>query len=40
MDKDALEEKTVDELKELCKEQGITGYSKLKKDELIDVLTK
>lgn len=40
LDKDALEEKTVDELKELCKEQGITGYSKLKKDELIDVLTK
>ncbi len=39
-DKDALEEKTVDELKELCKEKGITGYSKLKKDELIDVLSK
>lgn len=40
LDKDALQEKTVDELKELCKEQGITGYSKLKKDELIDALSK
>lgn len=40
LDKDALQEKTVEELKELCKEQGITGYSKLKKAELIDVLSK
>ncbi len=31
---------TVTELKELAKEQGIKGYTKLKKDELIEVLTK
>jgi large subunit ribosomal protein L20 len=38
--REALEEKTVDELKELCKEQDISGYSKLKKDEIIDELLK
>lgn len=33
-----IEEMTVDELKELAKEKGIEGYSKLKKEELIDLL--
>lgn len=35
-----LEGKSVAELKALCKETGITGYSKYKKNELIDVLLK
>jgi tetratricopeptide (TPR) repeat protein len=30
--------KSVVELKELCREKGLTGYSKLKKDELIELL--
>jgi len=38
--KEDLEDKTVDELKELCKEQGITGYSSMKKAEIIDELLK
>lgn len=29
---------TVKELKEMCKEKGITGYSKMKEAELIEVL--
>ena len=29
---------TVEELKLECKEKGITGYSKLRKDELIELL--
>ena len=33
-----LSEKTLNELKELAKEKGIKGYSKLKKDELLEVL--
>lgn len=37
--KEALEDKTVDELRELCKKQGITGYSSMKKAELIDALS-
>lgn len=34
-----IQEMTVDELKQLAKEKGIEGYSKLKKDELINLLT-
>ncbi|MFP4286424.1 MAG: Rho termination factor N-terminal domain-containing protein [Candidatus Izemoplasmataceae bacterium] len=37
---DDLEEKTVVELRELAKEKGLTGYSKLKKAELIEALRK
>lgn len=29
---------TVPELKAMCKEQGLTGYSKLKEAELIELL--
>ncbi len=35
-----LESLTVAELKELCKEKDITGYSALKKAELIEILSK
>ncbi len=35
----SLGDKTVDELREMCKEQGITGYSSMKKADLIDVLS-
>lgn len=34
----SLEDLKVEELKELAKEKGIEGYSKLKKEELIDLL--
>ena len=37
---DALESKTVAELREAAKEAGITGYSTMKKSELIDALSK
>ena len=33
-------EKTLTELKNIAKEQGLKGYSSMKKDELIDALTK
>jgi len=36
--KEDLSTKTLTELKELAKEKGIKGYSKLKKDELLEVL--
>lgn len=35
---DDLEDKTVAELRELAKDKGLTGYSKLKKAELIEAL--
>lgn len=34
-----LSDKTVDELKDIAKEKGLEGYSKLKKEELIELLT-
>ncbi len=37
---DDLSELTVDELKDLCRERDITGYSTMKKAELVDVLSK
>ena len=36
--KEDLSEKTLTELKEIAKERGVKGYSKLKKDELLEVL--
>jgi small subunit ribosomal protein S2 len=36
--KESLESMTVAQLRSLCKERGISGYSTLKKAELIDVL--
>lgn len=37
---EVLESKTVSELKELAKSAGLTGYSNLRKAELIEVLMK
>ena len=34
------ENKTVEELKQMCKKKNITGYSKLLKEDLIKVLSK
>lgn len=34
-----LSDLKVEDLKELAKEKGIEGYSKMKKEELIDLLT-
>jgi len=36
--KEDLSEKTLTELKEIAKERGVKGYSKLKKEELLEVL--
>jgi hypothetical protein len=33
-EKEELADKTVDELREIAKEEGLTGYYKLNKDEL------
>ncbi len=38
--RDTLEAMTVAELRELCKDRDITGYSSMKKAELVDILTK
>ena len=35
-----LQKLTIPELKEKCKEKGFKGYSKMKKDELIDIINK
>lgn len=37
---DELESKTLSELKKLAKENKIKGYSTMKKDELIEMLSK
>ena len=34
VEKEELADKTVDELREIAKEEGLTGYYKLNKDEL------
>lgn len=36
---EALSKEKVDVLKKMCKERGLSGYSKLKKSELIDLLS-
>lgn len=36
----AYSEMGVAELKALCKDKGLSGYSKMKKDDLVDLLTK
>ena len=39
-EKEELADKTVDELREIAKEEGLTGYYKLNKDELIAEIEK
>ena len=39
-DKSALYDKTVVELKEMARERNLTGYSQLKKSELVDLIAK
>ena len=36
--KTSLADKKIDELKEICRERGISGYSKKKKDELVKMI--
>lgn len=38
VEKVELSDYTVKELKEICKEKGITGYSRMKEAELIEVI--
>jgi len=40
VEKEELADKTVDELREIAKEEGLTGYYKLNKDELITKIEK
>jgi hypothetical protein len=39
-DRSTLEEKTVDELREMAREKGISGTSDMRKDELVAALSR